>query len=139
LRLSWWDQNLAQVIVEVTDQLDLRRLVGRYRGRGSAAYHPSVLSALLVYGDTTVAFSSREIERATYDSVAFRFLSADIHPDQHRRKCLKPTDMASHPPALFRQSETQRLGNTSRKSQPLSMLAPFTLHRGVPSPIPACL
>jgi transposase len=75
------DNHLARFIVEVIDQLDLSRLVGRYVGRGSAAHHPSVLLALLVYGYATGVFSSRKIERATYDSVAFRFLSADTHPD----------------------------------------------------------
>jgi transposase len=75
------DNHLARFIVEVIDQLDLSRLVGRYRGRGSAAHHPAVLLALLVYGYATGVFSSRKIERATYDSVAFRFLSADTHPD----------------------------------------------------------
>jgi len=75
------DNHLARFIVEVIDQLDLSRLVGRYRGRGSAAHHPSVLLALLVYGYATGVFSSRKIERATYDSVAFRFLAAETHPD----------------------------------------------------------
>ena len=76
------DNHLARFIVEVIDQLDLSRLVGRYRGRGiAAAHHPAVLLALLVYGYATATFSSRKIERATYDSVAFRFLSADTHPD----------------------------------------------------------
>lgn len=75
------DNHLARFIVEVIDQLDLSRLVGRYRGRGSAAHHPAVLLALLVDGYATGVFSSRKIERATYDSVAFRFLSADTHPD----------------------------------------------------------
>jgi transposase len=75
------DNHLARFIVEVVDQLDLSRLIGRYSGRGSAAHHPSVLLALLVYGYATGVFSSRKIERATYDSVAFRFLSADTHPD----------------------------------------------------------
>jgi len=75
------DHHLARFIVEVIEQLDLSRLVGRYRGRGSAAHHPAVLLALLVYGYATGTFSSRKIERATYDSVAFRFLSADTHPD----------------------------------------------------------
>ncbi len=40
-----------------------------------------MLLALLVYGYATGVFSSRKIERATYDSVAFRFLSAVTHPD----------------------------------------------------------
>ncbi|MGZ0079854.1 IS1182 family transposase [Methylomonas sp. YC3] len=75
------EAHLARFVVEVIEQLDLSQLTSRYQGRGSAAYHPSVLLALLVYGYATGVFSSRKIERATYDSVAFRFLSADTHPD----------------------------------------------------------
>ena len=79
---EWLPENhLARFIAEVIDQLDLSCLTRRYTGRGSAAHHPSVLLALLVYGYATGIFSSRKIERATFDSVAFRFLSADTHPD----------------------------------------------------------
>ena len=56
-------------------------MVNAYGGRGSAAYHPSLLLSLLIYGYATGVFSSRRIERATYDSVAFRFISAGAHPD----------------------------------------------------------
>ena len=52
-----------------------------YRGSGSASYHPSMLLGLLVYGYATGVFSSRKLERATYDSVAFRFIAANDHPD----------------------------------------------------------
>jgi len=79
---EWLPENhLARFIAEVIDQLDLSQLTRRYTGRGSSAHHPSVLLALLVYGYATGVFSSRKIERATFDSVAFRFLSADTHPD----------------------------------------------------------
>jgi hypothetical protein len=36
---------------------------------------------VLVYGYATGVFSSRKLERATYDSVAFRFIAANDHPD----------------------------------------------------------
>ncbi len=79
---EWLPENhLARFVVEVVDQLDLSKLTVRYGGRGSAAYHPSVLLALLVYGYATGVFSSRRLERATYDSVAFRFIAANTHPD----------------------------------------------------------
>ena len=79
---EWLPQDhLARFIVEVVDGLDLRSMVNAYGGRGSAAYHPSVLLSLLIYGYATGVFSSRMIERATYDSVAFRFIAADSHPD----------------------------------------------------------
>jgi transposase len=75
------ERHLARFVVEVIDQLDLSLLVKSYRGSGSASYHPSVLLGLLVYGYATGVFSSRKLERATYDSVAFRFIAANDHPD----------------------------------------------------------
>lgn len=75
------EDHLARFIVEVVDGLDLSRLEKAYGGRGSAAYHPAQLLSLLVYGYATGVFSSRKIERATFDSVAFRFIAAGSHPD----------------------------------------------------------
>ena len=75
------EDHLARFILEAIEQLDLSALILRYGGRGSAAYHPKVLLSLLVYGYATGTFSSRKIERATYDSIAFRYLAAGSHPD----------------------------------------------------------
>jgi len=75
------DRHLARFVVEVIDGLDLSELVKAYRGSGSAPYHPAMLLGLLVYGYSTKVFSSRAIERATYDSVAFRFIAGNEHPD----------------------------------------------------------
>jgi len=75
------ERHLARFIVEVVEGLDLRPMAGSYRGSGSASYHPSVLLSLLVYGYATGVFSSRKLERATYDSVAFRFIAGNEHPD----------------------------------------------------------
>ena len=79
---DWLPENhLARFIVEVVDQLDLSQILRRYSGCGSLAYHPAVLLALLVYGYATGVFSSRKLEKATYDSVPFRFIAAELHPD----------------------------------------------------------
>jgi len=75
------ERHLARFVVEVIEQLDLSAMVKAYRGSGSASYHPSVLLGLLVYGYATGVFSSRKLERASYDSVAFRFIAANDHPD----------------------------------------------------------
>jgi transposase len=75
------EQHLARFVVELIEQLDLSAMVKAYRGSGSASYHPSPLLGLLVYGYATGVFSSRKLERATYDSVAFRFIAANDHPD----------------------------------------------------------
>jgi transposase len=75
------EKHLARFIVEVIDGLDLRAMSSSYRGSGSASYHPRMLLGILVYGYATGVFSSRKLERATYDSVAFRFIAANDHPD----------------------------------------------------------
>ena len=79
---EWLPQrHLARFVVEVIAGLDLRAMTGSYRGSGEAPYHPKLLLGLLVYGYATGVFSSRKLERATYDSVAFRFIAANDHPD----------------------------------------------------------
>ncbi|MGP9659702.1 IS1182 family transposase [Halomonas sp. AOP31-B1-25] len=75
------EDHLARFVVEVVDQLDLSELTRQYAGRGSRAHHPAVLLSLLIYGYATGVFSSRKIERATHDSIAFRYLAANTHPD----------------------------------------------------------
>ena len=92
---EWLPENhLARFVVEVIEKLDLGAMTRAYAGRGSAAHHPAVLLGLLVYGYATGVASSRKIERATYDSVAFRYVAANTHPDHDtlatfRRRFLK--------------------------------------------------
>ena len=79
---DWLPKNhLARFIVEIVEQLDLRALRESYAGRGSAAYHPEMLVALLFYGYSTGVRASRKVEAATYDSVPFRYIAANSHPD----------------------------------------------------------
>ena len=43
--------------------------------------HPGMLLTLLFYGYATGVFSSRWLEAATYDSIAFRYICCNMHPD----------------------------------------------------------
>ncbi len=79
---DWLPQeHLARFIVETVEQLDLSKIESQYNGKSKDAYAPQVMLSLLFYGYATGVFSSRKIERATYDSVAFRYISANTHPD----------------------------------------------------------
>jgi len=82
---DWLPNNhLARFVADVVGQLDLSEIYDRYErkdGRGLAAYHPEMLTRLLLYGYAIGESSSRQIEQATYDNVAFRYLAADQHPD----------------------------------------------------------
>ena len=62
-------------------QLDLSALYAQYGLRGVEPYAPEMLLGLLLDGYATGVFSSRKIERATYESVAFRFIAGNVHPD----------------------------------------------------------
>ncbi|HTD19161.1 MAG TPA: transposase [Ktedonobacteraceae bacterium] len=73
--------HLARFIVDCVAQLDLSGLYARYGTRGGAAYAPEVLLGLLFYGYATGVFSSRKMERATYESIPFRFIAGNLHPD----------------------------------------------------------
>jgi len=73
--------HLARFIVDVIAQLDLSILYGRYAPVGGEALAPEILLGLLFYGYATGVFSSRKIEKATHESLPFRFLAGGLHPD----------------------------------------------------------
>jgi transposase len=82
---DWLPENhLARFIADVTEQLDLSKILLEYErrdGRGQAGYHPLMLTRLLLYGYAIGVASSRAIERKTHEDLAFRYLAADQHPD----------------------------------------------------------
>ncbi len=78
------EDHLARFIADVANELDLSALYAHYErrdSRGLSSYHPLLLTRLLLYGYCIGITSSRRMERATHDDVAFRYLAADQHPD----------------------------------------------------------
>jgi transposase len=78
------EEHWARFVADVVETLDLSGIYGKYEerdGRGLAAYDPRMLVRVLIYGYCRGVASSRRIERATYEDVAFRYLAADEHPD----------------------------------------------------------
>ena len=79
---GWLEGNdLAHFIVEVVEALDTREIEAAYRGGGSAPYPPKMLLALLFYCYAKGIFSSRKIERATYELIPVLYLTGGLHPD----------------------------------------------------------
>lgn len=79
---DWLPENhLARFIVEIVSMLEFKHIYQQYKGVGSTAYDPRMLLSLLFYGYSTGVFSSRKIENCTYDSIAFRFIAGNHHPD----------------------------------------------------------
>jgi len=73
--------HLARFIVDVIAQLDLSPIYARYGERGGEALAPEVLLGVLFYGYATGVFSTRKLEKATYESLPFRYVAGDLHPD----------------------------------------------------------
>jgi transposase len=111
--------HLARFIVDTIAQLDLAALYARYGRRGGSAYAPELLLGLLFYGYATGVFSSRKLERAIYESLPFRFLAGDLHPDhdtlaQFRRTFLPELkDLFVQILLLAQAAGVFELGNTS--------------------------
>ncbi len=75
------EEHLARFVVEVVSLLDLSEIYGKYSERGGMPYAPEVLLGLLLYGYATGVFSSRKIERASYESIPFRYIAGNMQPD----------------------------------------------------------
>lgn len=118
------DGHLARYVVEVVEGLDLSALEWACAGRGSLPYHPALLLSLLIYGYATSCYTSPKIERATDDSLPFRFIAANQHPDNDtlstfRRRFAKEFEDIYGLPRVARKILPQRLwGN-----QPLHSLS----------------
>ena len=112
-------RHLARFVVEVVSGLDLRAMIGSYRGSGEASYHPTLLLGLIIYGYATGVFSSRQLERATYNSVAFRFIAANQHPDHDtiatfRRRFLQEIEtLFAHVLGVAREIGVLKLGTVA--------------------------
>ena len=65
------EKHLARFVVEIVEQINLQHLKSSYRGSGSQPYNPEMLVALLFYGYATGVFSSRKLERSTYELLGF--------------------------------------------------------------------
>ena len=73
--------HLARFVVDIISQLDLSKIYAGYAERGGEAIAPEVLLGLLFYGYATGEFSSRQIEKASYENLGFRYVAGGLHPD----------------------------------------------------------
>lgn len=83
--------HLARFIVETIAHLDLSALYAHYGARGGEPYAPEILLGLLFYGYATGVFSARKLERATFESVPFRCIAGNLHPDHDTLAAFRQT------------------------------------------------
>jgi transposase len=111
--------HLARFIVWVISRLDLSAIYAKYSDEGGEAYAPELLLGLLFYGYATGVFSSRKIEKATRESIPFRFLAGGWHPDHDTianfRKTFLPeiTDLFAPVLVVAHELGVLKLGNIS--------------------------
>jgi transposase len=111
--------HLARFVVDTIAQLDLSALYARYGTRGGQPYAPEILLGLLFYGYATGVFSTRKLERATYQTVPFRFIAGNLHPDHDTlatfRKTFLPDlkELFVHVLLLAQEAGALKLGNIS--------------------------
>jgi transposase len=74
-------EHLARFVVDTIGVLDLSAFHARYGAKGGQPYDPALLLGVLFYGYVTGVFSSRKLERATYESIPFRCIAGNLHPD----------------------------------------------------------
>lgn len=86
--------HLARFIVSVIAVLDLSTIYAQYAPRGGEPYAPEILLGLLLYGYVSGVFSSRQIERATYESIPFRYIAGGWHPDHDTLATFRKTFLA---------------------------------------------
>src|SRR6266496_431721 len=86
--------HLARFVVEVIAQLDLTGIYAHYAPTGGEAIAPEILLGLLFYGYATGVFSSRKIERATHENIAFRFVASGLCPDHDTLANFRKTFLA---------------------------------------------
>jgi len=88
------EEHLARFVVKVISLLDLESIYGQYAKVGGKAIAPEVLLGLLVYGYASGVFSSRKIERATYENLAFQYVAGGLHPDHDTLANFRKTFLA---------------------------------------------
>ena len=104
--MDWLPEgHLAYFILDLVKELDLSAIESKIQAkdaRGTRPYSPSMMVALLIYGYCLGIRSSRKIERATYEDVAFRVLAGGGHPDHTRISEFRRTHLKAFK-ALFKQ------------------------------------
>jgi len=73
--------HLARFVVDIIAQLDLSKIYAGYAEQGGEAIAPEALLGLLFFGYSTGLFSSRKLEKATYENLGARYVAGGLHPD----------------------------------------------------------
>ena len=111
--------HLARFVVDVIAELDMSSIYARYAPEGGEAIAPEILLGLLFYGYASGVFSSRKIEKGTYENIPLRFIASGLHPDHDTLANFRKTflteiqDLFVQVLLLARTAGVLKLGNIS--------------------------
>ena len=75
------DNHPVRLVNHVVDQLDISRIISRYKGGGTSSYHPRMMLKILFYSYFSNVYSCRKMEKALQENIHFMWLSGQSTPD----------------------------------------------------------
>jgi len=75
------DNHPVKLINEVVDQLDISKIMDKYKGGGTTAYHPRMMIKVLFYSYLSNVYSCRKIAKALQENIHFMYISGNSTPD----------------------------------------------------------
>ena len=73
--------HIARLISLLVDRMDLTHIKSKYRGGGASAYNPSMMLKVWILGFVKKVYTSRKLERALHENLAFIWISGNQKPD----------------------------------------------------------
>jgi transposase len=75
------DNHPARLVNQVVDQLDISRIMSKYKGGGTSSFHPRMMLKVLFYSYLSNIYSCRKMEKALQENIHFMWLSGRSTPD----------------------------------------------------------
>lgn len=73
--------HIVRVVNEAIDQIDIDKLIQKYKGGGTSSYHPRMMLKVLVYAYTQRIYTSRQIAKGLRENIQFMWISGRNTPD----------------------------------------------------------
>src|SRR4051812_10277927 len=126
--------HFARFVIAAVEEFDLSAFYADYRadGHGRPAHDPAMMVALLVYAYARGKRSSRAIERACLEDIAFRVIAATVGPITPRSRVFASATRQHWPDCSARSWRCVR-----RRGWPASRCSPWTGRRSTPTRLSA--
>lgn len=73
--------HLVRIVNQVVERIDMSSIINQYEGGGTSAYHPKMLTKVLLYAYAMKIYTGRKIAKALSQDITFMWLAANNRPD----------------------------------------------------------